>query len=59
MAGFVVTLLSIAVIGAFGLLIGGLWVIFKQGERKKGLLMLGTALVLFLNVLIWSLPPPG
>ena len=59
MAGFVVTLLSIAVIAAFGLVIGGLWLLISKGERKKGLLMLGTAVVLFLNVLIWSLPPPG
>ena len=59
MAGFAATLLSIAVIGALGLVIGGLWLLIKKGERKKGLLMLGAAAVLFVNVLIWSLPPPG
>ena len=59
MAGFAAALLSIAVIGAFGLIIGGLWLILKTGERKKGLLMLASAVVLLLNVLIWTLPPPG
>ena len=59
MSGFVATLLSIGVIAAFVLAGGGLWQIFKRGERKQGLLMLCAAIVLFLNVLIWTLPAPG
>jgi hypothetical protein len=54
MTGFHATLLSIAVLAAFVLAGGGLWQIFKRGERKHGLLMLLAALVTFANVLIWT-----
>jgi hypothetical protein len=57
MTGLVATLLSIAVLAAFALVGGGLWLIFKRGERKQGLLMLLAALVLAVNVAIWTLPP--
>ncbi|HEY0044507.1 MAG TPA: hypothetical protein VGB62_08140 [Allosphingosinicella sp.] len=52
------TMLSIAVLAAFILIGGGLWLIFKRGNRKQGILMLIAAAVLFANVLIWTLPPP-
>jgi hypothetical protein len=54
MTGFAAALLSIAVLGAFALIAGGLWVIFKLGNRKQGSLMLVMAAVLFANVLIWT-----
>jgi hypothetical protein len=57
MTGFLATLLSIAVLAAFALVAGGLWLIFKRGERKQGLLMLLASAVLAVNVLIWTLPP--
>ncbi len=57
MTGLVSTLLSIAVLAAFILAGGGLWLIVKRKDRKQGLLMLLAAIVLFVNVLIWTLPP--
>jgi LPXTG-motif cell wall-anchored protein len=50
-----VTALSLAVIASFALVGGGLYLLFKRKERKQGLLMLVAALVLFANVLIWTL----
>lgn len=47
------TLLSIAVLGAFALTGGGIWMIAKQRDRQKGLLMIAAALVLAANVAIW------
>ena len=48
-------LLSIAMIAAFLLGVGGTWLIVKRRDAKKGLLMLVAALVLLGNVLIWTL----
>lgn len=55
---FVSALLSIAVLAAFALAGGGLYLLAKGPDRKRGLLMLLAALVLFGNVLIWALPAP-
>lgn len=52
------TLLSIAMLAAFGLIIGGV-VLIRRRERKKGVLMIVAAAVLVGNVLIWTLPGPG
>ena len=57
MTGIISAMLSIAVIAAFALAGGGAWLLVKRRERKQGLLMLLAALVLFVNVLIWTLPP--
>ena len=57
MTGLAATLLSIAVLAAFALVGGGLWLLVKQRNRKQGWLMLLAALVLAGNVLIWTLPP--
>jgi high-affinity Fe2+/Pb2+ permease len=46
--------LSLAVLAAFALAGGGLFLIFAQRNRKQGLLMLVAAAVLFANVLIWT-----
>ena len=54
MTGLAAALLSIGVIAAFVLLGGGLWQIFRRGERNQGLLMVCAALVTFANVLIWT-----
>ena len=54
--GFAAIALSIAVLAAFALAGGGLWLLIKRKERKQGLLMLLCALVFFANVLIWTLP---
>jgi high-affinity Fe2+/Pb2+ permease len=46
--------LSLAVLAAFALTGGGLFLIFARRNRKQGLLMLVAAAVLFANVLIWT-----
>ena len=46
--------LSITMIAAFLLGAGGMWLIVKGRDAKKGLLMLVAALVLLANVLIWT-----
>lgn len=55
MTGLGATLLSIAVLAAFALAGGGLYLLIRRGERKQGILMLIAAIVLFANVLIWTL----
>lgn len=45
---------SIAMLGAFACLFGGVALI-RRGERRKGGLMLVMAVVLVANVLIWTL----
>lgn len=59
MSGIGATLLSIGVLAAFALLGGGTWLLVKRRDMKKGLLMLFASAVVFGNVLIWTLPPPG
>ena len=56
LTGFTAVALSIAVLAAFALAIGGAWLLIKRKERKQGLLMLLCAAVFFVNVLIWTLP---
>ena len=55
MTGLASATLSIAVLAAFALAGGGVYLLVKRRERKQGLLMLVAALVLFANVLIWTL----
>jgi hypothetical protein len=56
-ASFVVLVApSVAVLAAFALTIGGVYVIVKRREWKHGLLMILCAAVFFVNVLIWTLP---
>ena len=47
--------MSIAVIAALGLGAGGMWLIAKRRDPKRGLLMLAAALVMLANVLIWTI----
>jgi hypothetical protein len=49
-----VTALSLAILAAFALAAGGLWLILKRPEAKQGALMLVMAAVLIANVLIWT-----
>jgi hypothetical protein len=49
------TVLSILMIAAFLLCAGGIYLLVKKGEVKKGLLMLLAAAVMVGNVLIWTL----
>jgi hypothetical protein len=52
--GFPALLLAVAVIAAFALAAGGVWLLARGGDRKRGLLMLLAALVTFGNVLVWT-----
>ena len=49
------TLLSITMIACFLLGAGGMWLIVKRRDARKGVLMLAAALVLLGNVLVWTL----
>ena len=55
MTGLPAALLSIAVLAAFALAGGGLWLVLKRRIYKQGALMLVMALVLIGNVLVWTL----
>jgi hypothetical protein len=48
--------LSLLMLAAFALAIGGIWFIAKAKDRKRGVLMLAASAVFFVNVLIWTLP---
>ena len=48
------TLLALAMLAAFLLIIGGVAMWRRQGDRQKGLLMIAAAIVLVANVLIWT-----
>jgi hypothetical protein len=47
--------MAIVMIAAFLLLIGGIRLALRTESRGRGLLMLGAAAVLVMNVLIWTL----
>ncbi|WP_340313035.1 hypothetical protein [Rhizorhabdus argentea] len=53
-AGLILSLLMLA-----GILLaaGGIWLLVKGRDRRRALLMLGAAIVMFVNVAIWVLPP--
>ena len=46
---------AIAMLGAFACLIGGGVLIAKKRDRRRGVLMLVMAVVLIVNVAIWTL----
>lgn len=52
-------LLSIIMLAGLMLLAGGLWMLFRRKDRKRGLLMLVAALVMFGNVAVWLMPMNG
>jgi hypothetical protein len=54
-SGLIATLLSIMMLAAFLLAGGGIWLIWRRREKGKGILMLVAALVLFGNVLVWTI----
>ncbi len=55
MTGLGAFLLSIMMLAVFALAVGGLYVLLRRGERKRGLLMLVASLVMLGNVLVWAL----
>jgi hypothetical protein len=48
--------LSLGVLATFALIAGGVWMICKGGDRRKGALMFIAALVLLGNILIIAWP---
>ena len=55
MNGVSATFLSVLMVAAFLLAWGGIYLLVKRGDRKKGILMLVAAAVAVGNVLIWTL----
>ena len=55
MQGFAAAAMASAMIAAFLLAIGGVRLEMRRDDRKRGWLMLGAAIVLLGNVLIWTL----
>ena len=47
-------MMAIVMIAAFLLVIGGVRMLRRKEDRGRGLLMLGAAVVLVANVLIWT-----
>jgi hypothetical protein len=46
---------AISMLAVFALIFGGIYLLVKKRERQKGLLMLVLAVVIFCNVVIWTL----
>jgi hypothetical protein len=53
------TILSIGMLGVFGCGAGGLWMLIKGHNRKRGWLLLIMAAVLAANVAILMMPVKG
>jgi hypothetical protein len=51
--------LTVAVLAAFALIGGGIWLIVGKRDRQRGLLMIGAALVTLANVAILAWPAGG
>ena len=54
MTGAAPLMMSLLMLAAFALSAGGIWLIAKGRDRRKGALMLVAALVMLGNVLIWA-----
>jgi hypothetical protein len=50
------TILSILMLAGLALLAGGLHLLIRRHDKKRGVLMLLAALVMFVNVAIWVAP---
>ena len=48
---------SLLVLAGILLAAGGIWLLVKGRDRRRALLMLVAAIVMFGNVAIWVLPP--
>ena len=56
MTGPAALILSLLMLAGVLLAAGGVWLIAKGRDRRRALLMLAAALVMFGNVAIWTLP---
>jgi uncharacterized membrane protein len=50
------TILSILMLAGIALGIGGVYLIARKGDPKRGWLMIVAAMVMFFNVLVWTVP---
>lgn len=48
--------LSLLMLGGIVLGMGGVWMILRKGDAKRGWLMIAAAVVMFGNVAIWTMP---
>ena len=55
MNGFGDWVMALAVIAAFLLVLGGVRLVRVRPSRKQGALMIAAALVILMNVMIWTL----
>jgi high-affinity Fe2+/Pb2+ permease len=55
MTGFAAGAMAVAMLAAFALIVVGVRLALRPGERKRGLLMIVAAAVLIGNVLIWTI----
>ena len=55
MRGFAGLAMTVAMLAAFALLVGGVRLAARKADRQRGLLMIAAAAVLVGNVLIWTL----
>lgn len=51
-------ILSILMLAGMALLAGGAYLLAKRRDRKRGVLMLIAAVVMFGNVAVWLMPTP-
>ena len=54
MTGWPAAALGIAMIAVFALVAGGIRIVRRREDRQRGLLMIAAAIVIFGNVLIWT-----
>lgn len=52
--GLPALVLSIAMLAVFALAGGGIWLVVRARDMRRGALMLAAAAVLLANVLIWT-----
>ena len=50
------TILSILMLAGIALGIGGIYLIGKKRQYKQGWLMIIAAMVMFMNVFVWTMP---
>jgi uncharacterized membrane protein len=55
-AAMAATILSLLMLAGLALLAGGIYLIGKKRDPKRGWLMITAAIVMFANVAIWAMP---
>ena len=56
MTGLASTLLSLIMLAVFALAAGGVYLLVRRRDVRRGVLMIAAAAVFLINVLIWTLP---